>query len=348
MKRIHRVYSRTILLFVTILVLGLSGPVSATLFPGPDTFGYTGTVITPTLRDISASGTFVGLSDDQLSAPLPIGFTFNFYGISYTQFKISSNGYITLGTAETNSGCCTGDPIPSAIAPNNVIAGWWEDLNNPQGNIRYQTTGAVGSRELIVGFYSVPHFLNGPQVTFEIVLHEGTDSIEIQCDTCPVDDFFHTIGIEDSTGSDGLQIARTTSSLPQSGWLLRPNNPPDCSIAAADPDTIWPPNHQMVAVDITGVTDPDGDPFTITVDGVFQNEAVSGRGAGNTAPDATLDPLAVRAERAGGEGSGRIYHIDFTAEDSLGATSECTVTVCVPDDQNSDSCSGPLYDSTLP
>lgn len=45
--------------------------------------------------DISASGTVVTLEDDELSLA-PIGFEFGFYGNRYTEFYISSNGFITF------------------------------------------------------------------------------------------------------------------------------------------------------------------------------------------------------------------------------------------------------------
>jgi hypothetical protein len=116
-----------------------------------------------------------------------------------------------------------------------------------------------------------------------------------------------------------------------------PNQPPDCSAASADPDEIWPPSHKFVPIAITGVTDADGDPVTISVDGVFQNEPVEGNGSGHTSPDAILDPLEVRAEREGG-GSGRVYQIDFTAADGHGGSCQGTVIVCVPHDQSGAGC----------
>lgn len=118
----------------------------ATPFPGPDDFGYRGVTIPFNLRDISGSGTVVPLGDDQVSAAIPIPFPFNFYGIDYTQLFISSNGFVTF-TPTGNNGCCRGLPLPRADVLNNLIAPFWEDLNNPQGNIRFQTLGTPGSRE---------------------------------------------------------------------------------------------------------------------------------------------------------------------------------------------------------
>jgi len=136
------------------------------------------------------------------------------------------------------------------------------------------------------------------------------------------------------------------------GVCFAANQAPVCSSAWADPGKTWPPNHKIVSVAITGVTDPDGDALTITVDGVSQDEEVDakGNGDGNTAPDASLSPLQVRAEHQG-KGDGRVYTIDFTADDGKGASCQGTVTLCVPHDQGKGSkCvdGGPLFDSTTP
>lgn len=136
------------------------------------------------------------------------------------------------------------------------------------------------------------------------------------------------------------------------------NEPPDCSAAEADPSELWPPNHKGVDISIVGVTDPDGDVVSITVDSISQDEPVleTGTGSGNTCPDAAgvgTDTAEVRAERAGNPkvpGDGRVYHIAFTAEDGQGGTCEGEVLVCVPHDQGQgSSCvdQGPLYDSTV-
>ncbi len=124
------------------------------------------------------------------------------------------------------------------------------------------------------------------------------------------------------------------------------NEPPDCSAAFADPDVLWPPNRQLQTVTVMGVTDPDGDPVTIAITDVTQDEPVSGPGSGNTAPDAANVAGAsvdIRAERSG-LGDGRVYHILFTATDDQGATCEGDVTVSVPHDQSG----APAVDSAPP
>ena len=195
---------------------------SATDFPGPDDYGYVGSNIAGNLRDISASGTFVPLGDDQVSSAIPIPFPFRFYGADVTDIYISANGFITFSPGQ-NSGCCDGEPIPNPDSPNNIIAGFWEDLNNPQGNIRYETLGSPGDQEFVVGFYSVRYYSNGLPVTFEIILHEGSDAIELQYGSAPSDgdSAAVTAGIENVDGTIGLQIANGTDvSFDNQGFLI--------------------------------------------------------------------------------------------------------------------------------
>ena len=133
------------------------------------------------------------------------------------------------------------------------------------------------------------------------------------------------------------------------------NLAPDCTTATAS-QTIWPPNHKMVPVTISGITDPDGDPVTVTVTSIFQDEPVNTIGDGSTATDGSgvgTSTAMIRAERTGSPqvpGNGRVYHISFTADDGNGGSCSGTVQVKVPHDQRGTAAvdDGPLYDSTQP
>lgn len=114
------------------------------------------------------------------------------------------------------------------------------------------------------------------------------------------------------------------------------DHPPVCS-AAPSTTTLWPPNHKLVEITLSGATDSDvGDSVTTQVIGVTQDEALTGGGSGSTAFDAKLasDPASVwlRSERAG-TGDGRVYTIAYTATDSYGQMCAGTTNVSVPHDQ---------------
>ena len=124
-----------------------------------------------------------------------------------------------------------------------------------------------------------------------------------------------------------------------------------CTAAFADPTLLWPPNHRQIPITINGITDPDGDTFTITVTGIFQDEPTNTDGDGNTAIDGggvgTSRPW-VRAERLG-SGDGRVYRIAFTADDGKGGSCPGEVTTSVPHDKSGRPAvdSGTQYDSTV-
>lgn len=194
---------------------------SPTITCAPDAFGYTCTdstesdgLVVYNFEDISGTGTAVSLSDDQVSAAIPMNFDFNYYGSDIHEAYISSNGFLTVLPGQPN-GCCTGGILPDPATPNGVISGWWEDLNPASGGtIHYQTLGTAPFRYFIVQFTNVPHFGGGNLVTKQYKLFEGSNNIEVHYMAAPSDGGTHSAGIENQTGTDGLQYYRGTGSLP--------------------------------------------------------------------------------------------------------------------------------------
>jgi Tol biopolymer transport system component len=114
-------------------------------------------------------------------------------------------------------------------------------------------------------------------------------------------------------------------------WQPIPNRPPDCSGVTASRPVLTTANRRLVRITLSGATDPDGDPVSFSVDGVTQDEPVTGNGD-STSPDA-IDlgdgELKVRAER-NPHGDGRVYRIAFTASDGRGGSCSGIATVSVP------------------
>ena len=125
---------------------------------GPDVFGYTwvdsddpgGPVCN--WIDISATGTAVTLTDDAFSAALPLGFSFPFYDLVYSQLYIGSNGIITFGAG---SNARLNAAIPTATAPNALLALWWDDLNPANGGHIYY---AQQADRFIVSFVDIRNY----------------------------------------------------------------------------------------------------------------------------------------------------------------------------------------------
>ncbi|MEO8150883.1 MAG: T9SS type A sorting domain-containing protein [Bacteroidia bacterium] len=180
--------------------------------------GISYTVASTTFAPISGTGTKVTLGDDQMSGALPIGFNFLFYGTTYNNFYISSNGFITFNSG-SNDGCCQGPPIPNNNNGNvsNIISLAWNDLTAAGGTVDYFTTGIAPNRKLVARF-NIFH-INGDPVITQAILFEGTNYIEIHSTSIPNmlyadPSYISTMGVENIGGT----IATTVPGRNGAGW----------------------------------------------------------------------------------------------------------------------------------
>ena len=123
--------------------------------------------------DISTTGTDLGLGDDDHDYGLELGFDFNFYGGTYTEISVGSNG--TVYFEDTYLGMTyTHIPADNSYCIGAFIAPWWRDLDPTEGN------GAVYfqafSTYAIVQFDNVEVYGGGDPVTFQVILQEAPDS----------------------------------------------------------------------------------------------------------------------------------------------------------------------------
>lgn len=166
-----------------------------------------------------------GYTNNGSYGPLNIGFSFTYFGNSYTQFYVSTNGLVMFGAGSVDG---TEDPIPSVSTPNNFIAPFWDDLViDGTGNILYTTVGAAPNRKLIIqfrnmGFYPFPAFFG----TFSVVLYETTNTIQLQYRLIvdKTSDKAHglsaTIGLENVDGTAGVQYAYHDPAAIQTGKAI--------------------------------------------------------------------------------------------------------------------------------
>jgi hypothetical protein len=157
------------------------------------------------------------------------------------------------------------------------------------------------------------------------------------------------------TVSDGLLGSGPAAGEPDERVtinVVNVNDPPLCTAGRASLALLWPPNHKMVQISITGLADANDDRLQIAVTGVTQDEPVNGIGDGDTSPDAVIqgDTVLLRAERLG-NGNGRVYRVGFVAIDDQGGSCLSSVDVTVPKSMKPGMVSaddGQLYDSTSP
>ncbi len=126
--------------------------------------------------------------DDTTTPPINTGFPFIFYGNTYNDAIIQTNGIV--GFSPFNNASNTGYyenyipvPIPNPGVPNNYIAGMFADFDLRRGGtILYATTGTAPNRQFVVEYKNLRPYTGSQPGTasFQIILNEnGTFEIII-------------------------------------------------------------------------------------------------------------------------------------------------------------------------
>lgn len=222
---------------------------------GPDAYGYTWAASTdaggPTYQwiDISTTGTIVpGLADDNSAVQMVnIGFPFHYYWSDYTQVKVGSNGWVSFNNVSNIASCFPTIPTAGG-AGDNILAALMGDLNfTGAGNPGQVFTWTNFQDSFIVMFKNVPFWMAAaPSWTgsnnFEIILNGADSSITYMYQTTGgfqnnagcVD---LTVGIENSTGSIGLQV--WSDLLPPANYAIRFDYPSVVLLAVRDLTPLW-------------------------------------------------------------------------------------------------------------
>ena len=128
--------------------------------------------------------------------------------------------------------------IPNAAAPNNTVAGGWNDLLATSGSITTYTTGTTPNRVFTIFYNDIPFYNGGSTIgnnNFQIQLYETTNIIEVhvaESNGIASDGTAgKTIGVENSTGSLGttpsgrnLTPFNINAGTPEA-WRFKPASP---------------------------------------------------------------------------------------------------------------------------
>ncbi len=184
---------------------------------GPDPYGYIfkdsdepdGPIYS--WVDITGTGTDItgSLSDDSIVGPYPIGFSFPYYGTSYTDFWVNSNGTIVFdGTYISLSNY----QMPTVSPDSPFIAWFWDDLdpaNGADGQVFYETMMIGENNALVIEYYQYDEYPNGPDapnVTAEVILFDDGRILMQYNEFVGAFDFAGgTIGIQND-GATGLGV----------------------------------------------------------------------------------------------------------------------------------------------
>jgi len=164
------------------------------------------------------SGTDTGLQSDwnhiQGIYETDLPFTFTFYGVDYDQVNISANGWISFGSTE--NAMHMNYRLPGPLAPKPVVAAFWDNLSLAAGGVytfydQDQDIFIIQWQNALNAFESYPEtfqiILYNPELDYN--LNDGVIKIQYKTfnnvNSSPLWSLYATIGIQDHTGTIGLE-----------------------------------------------------------------------------------------------------------------------------------------------
>ncbi|NMM48520.1 Ig-like domain-containing protein [Marinigracilibium pacificum] len=171
-------------------------------------------------NDISGTGTEItNLLGGDGTAEVNLSFIFEFYGEPQSSVYVNANGFLAF--TPPASPTWLNAQIPVDDNANNIIAGFWNDLEPQEfnGAVHFQDFGD----HLIVQWTQATEFFGTADdyITFQIVLYDD-GNIDVFYEDVSSATFLEsaTIGIENEDGSDGAQTAFNTAYV-KDGLALR-------------------------------------------------------------------------------------------------------------------------------
>ncbi len=244
----------------------------------------------------------------------PAGVTLSGSGanVSFTAPTIPSPMYtgeqqlmFTLKVSDPNGASSTDDMVVT------VTNNGFNPIANPGGNKCVDENGSVTLNGSGMDPEGDPIHFTWTAVTPGAPSLEGantaTPSLQAPFVSAAGAQFTYQLLVWDDFGGWGIDNATVT--------VKNINDPPNIDNAVADVPILWAPDHRLVPIHISGVTDPNNN-ATIKITKVIQDELTNGLGDGDTPLDAIIkgDTVLLRAERSG-KGDGRVYKVYFTASD---------------------------------
>jgi len=170
------------------------------------------------------SGTALSLTDasDETDKTVVVNlpFTFKYYGQSFTQISVCSNGWLAMGADQVVHTFFRNWTIPGALGPEAMIAPFWDDLRVDNSTGRVYSYNDAANHRFIIQWSRVYKYNGGtnPSQTFECILYQpgypqtptGDGEILFQYMTCTntydvgSSNDYATVGIENLDESDGV------------------------------------------------------------------------------------------------------------------------------------------------
>lgn len=180
-------------------------------------------------------------TDDVWTGLIDLPFNFCFYGNTYSQCVVGSNGLMSFNAGYANGFCpwAFNATCPSAALPLNSIFGVYHDIDpSVCGTARYAILGEAPCRVFVVNFSGVCHFsCNSLISTTQIVLYETTNAIDVYVQDKPTCNSWNSgnalIGLQNAAGNQGITPpGRNTApwTTNNEAWRFIPSGAPNFEV----------------------------------------------------------------------------------------------------------------------
>jgi gliding motility-associated-like protein len=171
--------------------------------------------------------TVFSVVDDIHSPVIDLGFDFDFYGVSYDQVIISTNGYLSFDIAQagTNSQWAINSDIPNGAntdAQNSIMCPYTDSEPGPNSNMIYGTAGVAPNRVFVViwnDFEMYGFQCNQYCYSSSVMIFEGNNKI-----INSIYNYDHCLGWNSGAGVQGLYKDNTTALIVNDPITGNPRN----------------------------------------------------------------------------------------------------------------------------
>jgi len=200
---------------------------------------------TTTLNTCAPYSTTMMDCDNGNYAPVPLPFTFEYFGTAYTSVNISANGFINFGDASPDINASSAFTIPAAPSvadgiPANMVALFMHNMDPDQGGtISYVTNGTAPLRTFVITYSGLVDGDGGDGTgntcSGQIILHEGSNNIDLVIQSCiesdPVYDYPVTIGLQNGDGTIASVVYNNTNvSITNLAWHFDASGAPSSGV----------------------------------------------------------------------------------------------------------------------
>jgi uncharacterized repeat protein (TIGR01451 family) len=167
----------------------------------------------PVTGTLSICQTFFASCDE---AVFTVGFApgdyFEYLGVQYTNLSLSSNGFVVYGDSIPGSDHFINQDLPDPTVPNNLVAGFWTDLDLDGASASDSGGGDwlindvnVGGTDYFVAEYRNAQLFGNPTAfyTFQLWFEYNSNNVWLVYDDLTGDTSVGTVGAENATGEVG-------------------------------------------------------------------------------------------------------------------------------------------------